>query len=263
MKKIAFMMLGLLLVVALVAGSGPVAAAPEAGAGEDTWIVWGRVCVDTDQDGRCDVGERSLSGVTVALLDEDEDEVETYVTGYSGLFQFVLDLEDGDVEDGDTVYIVETDPSGYDSVGPNVLEVEASAGSRTWAGDFCDVPAEIPSPEPMICTLSTRVYIDFRGDGYFQAGVDVPMGNVPVTLNFADGTNVELETTSSGMVYFPGFDAANGVVVGVELPASFRGYALASAPDSPTSIQLHADDFHFDHAFVEFRANVSGEAAGP
>ncbi|MFQ5342821.1 MAG: hypothetical protein ACE5F6_14875 [Anaerolineae bacterium] len=82
-------------------------------------------------------------------------------------------------------------------------------------------------------------------------------------MSLGDGTSAVLETTSFGMVYFPGFDAAGGVSARVALPQTYRGYTLSSSPGSQTTIQLQPNDFHFDHAFVQFGAQVVGEAVGP
>jgi hypothetical protein len=259
MKRKRLLLTSLVVILLLVTGSSLVSASPRAQQDEQSCTIWGRVCVDADQDGNCDIDEQPLAYVMVTLLDEDGDEVETQRTSSAGLYQFTVT----DAESGDDYTVVETDPDGYTSVNANVIEVEVEPGERVHAGDFCDVPATVEPPTPMICTLSARAFIDFRQDGVFQAGVDIPLENVPVTVSLPDGTSAVLETTSFGMVYFPGFDAAGGVSPSVELPQTYRSYTLSSSPGSPTTIQLQPDNFHFDHAFVQFGAQVVGEAAGP
>jgi hypothetical protein len=118
--------------------------------------IWGKVCEDTDQDGVCDSGEPPLPFVSIALLDEDLDEVDTFTTGYAGVYEFTVT----DIESGDTYYVVETDPPGYTSVNSNVIEVEVEPGERIYAGDFCDYleSGETPTstPTPMTTPTATQ-----------------------------------------------------------------------------------------------------------
>lgn len=121
-------------------------------------------------------------------------------------------------------------------------------------------PAAIPSGTD---SLTARVFIDYRCDGFFKKGLDVSLPDVPVTLSFPNGSSVTRQTRPFGMVSFTGFDASGGVTVSVSLPRGFAGYSLESCPNSPAVIELQPDDFQFRYKFVQFRARVMGEAAGP
>ncbi|MFQ5855765.1 MAG: bifunctional metallophosphatase/5'-nucleotidase [Anaerolineae bacterium] len=118
-------------------------------------------------------------------------------------------------------------------------------------------------PPPGTDSLSVRVYIDYRCDVFFQNGLDVPIGDVSVTLSFPDGSSETRQTRSFGLVNFPGFDASGGVTVSAALPRGYKGYSLDSCPSSPASIDLAPGDFRFRYKFVQFRARVIGEQAGP
>lgn len=111
-------------------------------------------------------------------------------------------------------------------------------------------------------SLTARVYLDYRCDRFFQTGVDIPLKGASVTLTVNSGQRVA-QAGPFGLVYFSGFDASGGVNVSVTLPASYMGYALTNCPGSSVSIDLDPEDFQFRYKFVQFRADVAGETAGP
>jgi len=121
-------------------------------------------------------------------------------------------------------------------------------------------PAEIPAGRD---ALTARVFIDYRCDRFFQDGLDISLSDVPVTISFPDGSSATAQTTSFGMVYFAGFDAAGGLTVSVDLPDTYRGYDLENCPADSTSIDLSPSDFHFGFTSVLFGAKAKGEATGP
>ncbi|MFQ5595289.1 MAG: bifunctional metallophosphatase/5'-nucleotidase [Anaerolineae bacterium] len=125
---------------------------------------------------------------------------------------------------------------------------------------FAQVPTEPPSGTD---SLTARVYIDSRCDGYFQNGLDIPMGDISVTLSFPDGSSVTRQTRPFGLVNFSGFDASGGVTVSAALPRGYGGYSLESCPSSPASVDLQPGDLQFGYKFVQFGAEVLGEEAGP
>jgi sugar lactone lactonase YvrE len=138
------------------------------------------------------------------------------------------------------------------------------SGAIYVTGDVGNVLLRLTSPPPEgTDSLTARVSIDYRCDGFFQKGLDVPLPDVPVTLDFPDGSSVTHQTRPFGLVNFSGFDASGGVTVGVTLPGGYRGYSLDSCPASPGTVSLQPDDFHFGYAFVQFGAEVLGEEAGP
>lgn len=112
-------------------------------------------------------------------------------------------------------------------------------------------------------SLTGRVFVDYRCDRFFQGGVDIPLGDVSVTISFPDGSSETRQTKPPGLVYFTGFDASDGVTVSVELPESYKGRGVEGCFNSPGSIDLLPGDFRFRHKFVQFGAEISGELAGP
>ncbi len=121
-------------------------------------------------------------------------------------------------------------------------------------------PAEIPAGR---YALTARVFIDYRCDSFFQAGVDIPLGDVPVTVSFPNGARTTLQTRQFGMAYLAGFDASDGLTVSVKLLDSYRGFELSTCPASSTSVDLTAGDFQFGYKGVLFRAMPTGETASP
>lgn len=103
------------------------------------------------------------------------------------------------------------------------------------------------------------MFIDYRCDDFFQNDLDIPLGNVSVTLSFPNGSRVTRQTRSFGLVNFSGFDASRGVTVSVALAGGYKGHSLNSCPDSSTSILLQPGDFQFRYKFVQFRADRSDE----
>ncbi|MBS1251968.1 MAG: Trifunctional nucleotide phosphoesterase protein YfkN [Anaerolineales bacterium] len=112
-------------------------------------------------------------------------------------------------------------------------------------------------------SLTARVYIDYRCDGFFQSGLDIALPDVPVTLAFPSGATLTQQTKPLGLVNFSGFDASEGVSVSATLPRGYAGFSLESCLSSPASIELAPEDFNFRYEFVQFQAKVLGEEAAP
>lgn len=123
-----------------------------------------------------------------------------------------------------------------------------------------------PTPTPQIRernTVTIRTYLDYRCDGFFKTGIEVPIANTLVKLNFPDGSQLTSITNSNGMATFSGFFIEDTVTVGIVWPDSYRGYLIEPCYNSPTSLTFDAGDFFYGYRFVTFRAKASGEAAGP
>jgi len=120
-----------------------------------------------------------------------------------------------------------------------------------------------PPPPPGRSNLIARVFLDYRCEGHYQSGVDTPLGDVPVTISFPDGSGETRRTTSFGLVYFSGFDSSGGLTVAVNLSVGFRGRLLTNCPNSPRTIELEPRDFQSGSKIVQFRAEVRGEGAAP
>jgi hypothetical protein len=149
---------------------------------------------------------------------------------------------------------------------------------QTWTEDVTvtptatDTPAATPTPTPTPASspshgnynLTAAVFLDYRCDGVFQDGPDIPLAGVPVTLTFPDGSSIVHRTTRWGVVNFAGFDASAGLIISVDLPMSYRGYGLGNCANSPTSINLVRADFNaFRYHSVPFGVAVTRELAGP
>lgn len=111
--------------------------------------------------------------------------------------------------------------------------------------------------------LTSRVYIDYRCDGFFKYGVDVPLQGVPVTLNFPNGGSVTRETNALGLALFSGFDASDGMTASIDLPDSVNGLGLDTCPRASDTVTLGAGSFVHGYRFVPFRAQITGEQPGP
>jgi len=116
-----------------------------------------------------------------------------------------------------------------------------------------------PPPPPGRSNLIARVFLDYRCDRFFKNGVDTPLGDVPVTISFPDGSGETRLTTSFGLVYFSGFDSSGGLTVAIDLSGGFRGRLLTNCPNSPRTIELRSRDFQSGSKTVQFGAKVLGE----
>ncbi|MFQ5340603.1 MAG: S8 family serine peptidase [Anaerolineae bacterium] len=121
-----------------------------------------------------------------------------------------------------------------------------------------------PPPPAGRYSLAARVFVDSRCDTFFSSGEDRAMVDAPVTVTFSNGATVTNNTLSTGLVLFTGYDMSDGVSVSVEMPAEYHGWTLGACRNSPTTLDLTASNFGpFRSKFVTFRAEVTGEAAGP
>lgn len=120
-----------------------------------------------------------------------------------------------------------------------------------------------PPPPPGRSNLIARVFLDYRCDRFYQSGVDTPLGDIPVTISFPDGSGETRRTTSFGLVYFSGFDSSGGITVTVDLSGGFRGRLLKNCFNSPRTIELMPRDFQSGSKTVQFGAEVRGEGAAP
>lgn len=111
--------------------------------------------------------------------------------------------------------------------------------------------------------LTAWVFIDYRCDRFFQDGVDMPLGDIPVTISFPDGSSETHVTRSPGLAYFFGFDASSGVTVSVDLSVGHRGRSLDNCINSPASIELQPDDFRSGNKTILFGVQVLGEISAP
>jgi hypothetical protein len=111
-----------------------------------------------------------------------------------------------------------------------------------------------PTPQGRY-SMSARVYVDYRCDGFFQRAIDKPLDDIPVSIGFPDDTYDIKSTGKQGFSYFHGFDVpAQGMMVRVHLPDQYRGNRLELCPNSRDVVQVDPDDFSLHFRRVEFRA---------
>lgn len=129
--------------------------------------------------------------------------------------------------------------------------------NRQFVGAEADMPAGNTN-------LTARSYVDYRCDGFFQEGLDLPVRNTAVTLSFTNGARVTVPSRSLGLTNIAGFDTSGGVALSLQRPTEYQGYQLEPCPgDRARHSRLTPADFRSGYRFLQFRANVAGEAAGP
>lgn len=134
---------------------------------------------------------------------------------------------------------------------------------RTPTPTATPTPTVPPAPPAGSHSLTARVFVDDRCDHFFQNGVDRPLGEIPVTISFPDGSSATGLTSPTGYVSFWNFDASAGVTVSADLSGGYRGRRLGFCYNSPASITLEPSDFRLGRASVEFGVEILGEGSAP
>ena len=156
---------------------------------------------DIDADGIQDAGEPGIGGVTVNLLDENGNFLETTTTAADGSYSFT-DLAPGD-------YIVEfAGPAGFDPTPANQGgddTVDSDADQTT--GQSPIVNLESGEDDPTIdagyyqpASLGDFVWEDIDGDGIQDAG-EAGVDGVTVNLKDENGNVIATTTTMNGGAY--------------------------------------------------------------
>lgn len=159
-------------------------------------------------------------------------------------------------------FLLDFDLDGQGDLDVTFIEDPEASDQTKWMRTrvFVGTKAAVPQGTD---NLTARAFIDYRCDGFFQSGLDIPLRDAIVTLSFPNGARITRQVRSLGLVNFSGFDALDGVAVSIDLPESYKGYGVDRCPNSSTNVRLQSNDFRLRHAFVEFRAEISGEVAGP
>ena len=167
--------------------------------------ITGIVRADTNND---DIGDTPLSGVTVTLRDGSNNIVATTTTAADGTYSFPNVLPG-------TYSVVETDPSGYNSITPNTVPVTLLPGGSAF----------VPFTDEQPAVISGSVLADTNNDNVGDTG----MMGVTVTLftdpnndgNPADGVAVTTAVTASNGSYtFTNVSPGSYVVVETQ-PAGY------------------------------------------
>jgi len=225
----------------------------------------GRVHVDLNGNSLFDPGEETLANVTIRLLNEQGQVLETTLTNTAGEYLF-----DG-LAPG--VYgVEEVQPAGYfdgaDRVGSeggallapdSIIDVDLGPGVAGVAYDFCEVPP---------AALSGYVYADDDRDGQFDPGED-PIANVTVELLDDAGLPFGRTTTtdSAGFYRFDGLEPGtygvaetqpDGFFDGLDTPGNVGGTAH-NPGDRITAVRLKPGVEGQEYNFGELRpASISG-----
>ncbi|MDY5839847.1 MAG: SdrD B-like domain-containing protein [Corynebacterium camporealensis] len=193
----------------------------------------GTIWRDDNRDGTIDDGEQRLSGVVVALVDDNGSEVQRVTTGTDGGYLFE-DVEPGQyrvvVVDGpeDLVLVSDYDPSDGLS---NEQLIEVEAGDEFDGLDF-----GYAEPEPVVIPpagLSGVIFHDTNRDG--DKTMEPGIAGVTVTVYNEDGEVVATLTTDEFGQYSVGDLEPGTYRVVVEFPDGFDGQS--ADPDGPVSTQ--------------------------
>jgi protocatechuate 3,4-dioxygenase beta subunit len=231
----------------------------------------GRVFHDPNLSNFQDAGELGISGVTLALW---KLEGNAYVaTGKTTVTNAIGDYKFDGILPG-TYRVVETQPSGYLSVGsrpgtvdgktvgistaPDVIsEIALLGGQDTVRNDFAEVT---PS------SISGRVYADPEGDCIFGEN-DTPLAGVEIQLLNEGGVVVQTtHTNANGLYKFAGLLPAKYAVREIQPDGYYQGgQRIGSAggviaePDLTSDIPITAGTSAVDYDFCElFPAQICG-----
>ena len=135
-------------------------------------------------------------------------------------------------------------------------------GPTKWIRNRRFVGTQAPVPAGTYA-MSARAFVDYRCDGFFQDGLDIPLRDATISLRFPNGARALYQVRPFGLVNFSGFDIADRVAIRVNLPERFRGYALNQCANSWGNLRLAPDDFEFGYKALQFGVRVTGEQVSP
>jgi serine-aspartate repeat-containing protein C/D/E len=215
----------------------------------------GMVHVDLNGDCVYEPGEPLLAGVTIQLLNSDNQVVATTVTDQNGMYKFT-GLHPG------TYTVHEVQPAGYfefgdsvGSVGGNLAGLDTITNIVLGAGvDATDYNFCVQGP----ASISGMVHVDLNGDCVWEPGEPLLSG---VTIQLFDSSNQLVGTTvtdQNGMYKFSGLAPGTYTVHEVQ-PQGYTefGDSVGSAGgtiqdvDTITSIPLGSNVNATDYNFCE------------
>lgn len=227
----------------------------------------------TDRDGNCFTatsGDRPLAGVTIRLLDAQNNLVAQTLTNANGDYEFtnlrpglysVVEVTPADLIDGKE-HLGTIDGVVVGHVGANdvLAGILLTSAANAIDYNFCE-------HEP--AALSGFVYHDANDNGVFDSGEEA-IGSVLVTLQDSNGTNIATQQTGSNGGYaFTGLRAGSYTVVetqpsgwidGRDSTGRVGGVAVGVAGnDRISQIALHWGDEGVHYNFGELRpVSISG-----
>ncbi len=211
------------------------------------------VYFDKDGDGTQDADDPGIQGVTVALLDENGDNIATTTTDENGNYLFT-----GLPDEPYTVVVTDTD---------NILAGLENSGDPDGGNDDMSSVADLPADDldqdfgytpkgqdPTDGLIGDKIFLDYNGNGAPDPGEGIE--GVTVELYDANGNLVATtETDENGMYYFgnlPGDDYTVDVVEATLPP----GVTNSVDPDggtpgeSDTTLPDGGEDLDQDFGYV-------------
>ncbi|HEX4962858.1 MAG TPA: SdrD B-like domain-containing protein, partial [Thermoanaerobaculia bacterium] len=236
-----------------------------------------RVWNDRNGNGVQDAGEPGINGVTVQLVDFNNNVIDTKVTSGDGIYNFTHVLENQY-----TVQIVtSTLPAGYnetydldDGVGP--FNTPDAAVVLVFAGSHHD-EVDFGYRSNATASVGDRVWLDSNGNGVQDAG-EPGLNGVTVQLLDANNVIVDSATTSGdGNYTFTGLAAGNYSVrvlagslpAGVTPTYDLDGIATANIASFTLANNENRTDVDFgyrgtasvgDRVWLDFNSNAAQDA---
>ena len=149
----------------------------------DTGVISGQVRLDSDNDGDVNDADSGISGVTIELLDDQSNVIDTTVTDSSGNYSFT------NVAPGDYT-IRETDPANHistadvDGANDNTIAVTLPPGGSSTGNDYLDAVDT--------GVISGQVRLDSDSDGDVN---DADSGIAGVTIELLNDQGNVVDTT--------------------------------------------------------------------
>ncbi|MEL6890818.1 MAG: SdrD B-like domain-containing protein, partial [Actinomycetota bacterium] len=199
---------------------------------------------DLDADGTADAGEPGLDGITVELVDDGGNVVDTEVTAGGGTYAF------GNVAPGDYTVRVDTAtlPTGVNS-GTQFVASSGVPTSRLYTITSGDSITDADFAFHTTATIGDLVWHDLDADGSFDSVTEPGLGTVTVEL--VDVTNSVVTTATNGTGGFTFSGVAPGTyTVRLDRTTLPGGYSSTTGND-PTTITVVSDDLRDDIDFGE------------
>jgi hypothetical protein len=206
----------------------------------DPFLIGDTVWNDANGNGIQDAGELGIAGVTVSLLDSNNQILETTVTNSNGNYNFSVVAG--------TYYVEFTPPSGYNFATKNAAgstnENDSNANLATGKTDAVvvtnanDLTIDAGLYQP--ASIGDFVWNDLNGNGIQDAG-ETGIAGVTVKLLGSDGTTILLTTTTNAVGNYNFTNLFTSVyTVQFSAPASFN-FTVKNAPGSTVANDSNAN----------------------
>jgi len=226
----------------------------DAGLINEDAVLGGDVFQDSDGDGIRDAGEPGVGGITVNLLDQAGNIVDTTTTGSDGSYSFTVNPEESFiievVNPTDTVFTDQdegTNDAIDSDVDPETGQTDAIQPTPGETNDTIDAGII-----PVKATIGDRVWKDDNQNGQQDDGEP---GIEDVTVNLLDkaGNMIDSTTTDSNGNYGFSVDSTDSYVIQVVVPVG-KGITTQDIGDDTTDSDIGPDG---KTDFIEINPNVS------